>query len=951
MPDYMLFRTDKIYVTDGTLAGTKAIGENSRYVGTRTDTDITQTDGRLTFYRGVDGVKAMDTLTGAIYSVPGFNTGNFWPGFTASLPDNTFILKSPGILASYAPDQTPVQISNTLGAHYDIELVSFAGQVFFAGSDSFGSFIGSSDGTATGTGKFYSRNDQGATFNRLQLDEDWIINGRMLFAANAPFGSGRGLYATDGTSAGTVSLAEDLGHSQSDLIRLGNRFLFSTTDSDVWSTDGTQAGTFKVAEAHSLLDAAAAGLGITPAEGFPHRLISEISVPFVVGSRAYVTVKLSLYDAIEGSNPSEQDFMVLFDVTGRTPVMSRSFDGDFELINNGGGGKGYLFSGEDQPRPAISASGVMFFYKPYSRDDQVYAADLNGGEPVPVYRYPRADENFGAQFDLGSHMIFRVGSGSLISVDLSTLQTTFIARDIVGIDDLRLSGDKLYWKDGRGVHVTDGTTAGTLTLSTTATGIESSVIGIMPLADGLFERMATMGDDHIDLRSSTRNERVEGGAGDDWIRTGRGNDTIDGGLGEDRMEGGAGNDVYYVDNAGDRVIETQNGGSDRVFSSVSWTLPTHVEALFLTGIQPINGTGNSGNNTITGNSGANILRGGAGNDRLDGGAGADRMEGGIGDDTYIVDNLRDVIVEGRNAGLDTVRSSVNWTLGANLENLTLTGTAISGTGNAAANRIIGNAESNVLSGLGGNDLLNGGHGHDRLYGGSGADRLLGGGGRDSLYGGAGNDVLDGGVGNDWLDGGAGIDRMIGGAGNDTYIVDNIRDLVVEAANAGIDTVRASVSYSLAGTHAENLVLTGAGNVNATGNSLANTIIGNAGNNRLAGGAGADRLTGGAGRDVFVFQSIGDSTPRPAGRDTITDFRPAQGDRIHLAAIDADTTLAGNQAFSFIGGRSFSGQAGELSARSTASGTLVSADVNGDRIADFAVLLSGNVALTADQFLL
>ncbi|MCA3525251.1 MAG: calcium-binding protein, partial [Rhodobacter sp.] len=136
-------------------------------------------------------------------------------------------------------------------------------------------------------------------------------------------------------------------------------------------------------------------------------------------------------------------------------------------------------------------------------------------------------------------------------------------------------------------------------------------------------------------------------------------------------------------------------GSRTVLASRSFVLGDLSENLTLTGTAAINGTGNAGANTLTGNAAANLLSGGdgndtlsggAGNDTLDGGTGADALSGGAGDDTYVVDATGDTITEALNEGTDTVQSSVTLTLGANLENLTLTGTAaINGTGNTGAN--------------------------------------------------------------------------------------------------------------------------------------------------------------------------------------------------------------------------------------------------------------------------
>ena len=143
------------------------------------------------------------------------------------------------------------------------------------------------------------------------------------------------------------------------------------------------------------------------------------------------------------------------------------------------------------------------------------------------------------------------------------------------------------------------------------------------------------------------------------------------------------------------------------------------------GTTAINGTGNALDNILVGNSAINTLTGGAGNDRLDGGAGADKLAGGTGDDTYVVDNASDVVTENAAEGTDTLLSSITLTLAANVENLTLTGTAaLSGTGNAANNVLTGNSASNTLTGAAGNDTLSGGAGADTMAGGVGNDTYL-----------------------------------------------------------------------------------------------------------------------------------------------------------------------------------------------------------------------------------
>jgi Ca2+-binding RTX toxin-like protein len=236
----------------------------------------------------------------------------------------------------------------------------------------------------------------------------------------------------------------------------------------------------------------------------------------------------------------------------------------------------------------------------------------------------------------------------------------------------------------------------------------------------------------------------------------------------------------------------------------------------------MNGTANSdyldggaGNDQLNGKAGNDWLLGGTGNDKLDGGTGVDDMAGGAGDDTYIVDDSGDTINENADEGLDAVQSTASYMLSSNVENLTLTGSSgLSGTGNAASNKITGN---------------------------SGANRL---------------------------DGKEGVDTLIGGAGNDTYVVDDTSDVITEASGGGTDTAEASVNYTLL-DNIEALTLTGTGNITATGNGAANTLTGNAGNNVLDGKGGLDNMAGGAGNDTYYVDTTNEVTTELAGGGTDT----------------------------------------------------------------------------------
>ncbi len=375
-----------------------------------------------------------------------------------------------------------------------------------------------------------------------------------------------------------------------------------------------------------------------------------------------------------------------------------------------------------------------------------------------------------------------------------------------------------------------------------------------------------------------------------------GNNVLDGGAGVDSMYGGAGNDTYTVDNIYDVVVELAGGGTDTVRASSNYVLGAEIENLVLLGSSGISGTGNASNNTITGNNGANVIDGAGGNDI---------MQGGSGNDTYLVESAGDTVVELSSGGTDHVQSSVTFTMGANVENLTLTGSGnTNGTGNSSSNAIVGNAGHNVLNGGGGTDTMTGGMGNDTYVIDGSSDVLIenaaegtdlvmssiaytlatnfenltltgtanlsgtGNSGANVITGNTGNNALSGGDGNDWLDGGIGNDTMTGGAGNDTFVVNQAGDIVTEALNQGTDLVHSSITYTLT-SNVENLLLTGTAAVNGTGNTLDNKINGNSANNVLNGGDGNDKVYGEHGNDTLFGGNGNDHLNGGAGNDTMT----------------------------------------------------------------------------------
>ncbi|ESQ75477.1 calcium-binding protein, partial [Asticcacaulis sp. YBE204] len=228
----------------------------------------------------------------------------------------------------------------------------------------------------------------------------------------------------------------------------------------------------------------------------------------------------------------------------------------------------------------------------------------------------------------------------------------------------------------------------------------------MGIYQSLFRSDATYGTAAADTVNGTTGDDLlfglagadllDGGAGKDGLEGGAGNDTLNGDGGADTMTGGQGDDVYFVNDVADVVLEEVGQGNDTVFSTVSFTLGTGVEALVLQGSNVVNGKGNTLNNTLTGNAGVNILT------------------GGLGDDTYFVQNAGDKVVELSGEGNDVIFSSVSYSLaGINAEVLALTGAAnLTATGNSLANSLVGNSGHNLLDAGAGTDTLTGGLGDD-----------------------------------------------------------------------------------------------------------------------------------------------------------------------------------------------------------------------------------------------
>jgi Ca2+-binding RTX toxin-like protein len=387
-------------------------------------------------------------------------------------------------------------------------------------------------------------------------------------------------------------------------------------------------------------------------------------------------------------------------------------------------------------------------------------------------------------------------------------------------------------------------------------------------------------------------DTLAGSDGDDLINGLGGSDTIHAGKGVDFVQGGNGNDVFFA--AALDGNDTYDGGVGSDTYNLSALIASVMVDLgagtafgaesgadILIGVENV--TGGAGDDVLTGSAGQNVISGGAGNDTLRAGiSGIDILAGGSGDDTFYVDRVSGVTTqESAGEGNDTVIASVTTTLRSNIENLILTGTqAINGTGNASGNVITGNIAANVLSGNGGNDRF----------------VMLAGDGNDTVSGGSGSDTIDF----------TGVEQS------------SVVDLVAGLATGS---------------------LTGSDILQSVEN-----VIGGSGAERFVGGSGTNVFTGAAGNDIFVWLSSG-GVGNGASRDVITDFMSGV-DLLDFSAIDANTRLAGNQAFQFLegAGTPFSGIAGQLRFEHVGANTILSADTNGDRLADFQLQLSGHVVL-------
>jgi Ca2+-binding RTX toxin-like protein len=495
------------------------------------------------------------------------------------------------------------------------------------------------------------------------------------------------------------------------------------------------------------------------------------------------------------------------------------------------------------------------------------------------------------------------------------------------------------------------------------TGMNIPLATLAGLATGGDENaiLATIFAGADQISGSTQNDVLKGYDGNDIVRGGAGADALDGGNGNDILIGGAGADTLNGGSGTDTASYSSSGVAVTVNLGAGTATDGDAAGDVLTSIENLTGsafddtlTGNAGVNQIAGGAGQDTLAGAGGNDVLLGGDGGDQLDGGAGNDTISGGTGIDVLTGGigsdlLNGGADadaidggtgvdtvdydgsgtgvTVNLATNTNTGGYAEGDTLSGIEIV-QGSAFGDTLTGNGGTNTLRGMGGNDVLDGGAGWDTLEGGAGDDQL---------NGGTEGDVLRGGLGADQLAGGSGFD-IASYYDSAVGVTIDLQTQVHAGGTAQGDAIANDVETINGSVHADTMTGNGLGNA-LIGFEGADTLSGGGGSDILRGGHGADTLNGGAGADIFSYTFFFESTAVAA--DTIQDFQ-AGVDVISLKTVDA---------FTFIGTSAFSNTVGQLRYEIAGSITTVSADINGDSVADMVIHLDGAFALQASNFLL
>ena len=486
-----------------------------------------------------------------------------------------------------------------------------------------------------------------------------------------------------------------------------------------------------------------------------------------------------------------------------------------------------------------------------------------------------------------SYVVFGKGSGFAASFNLASLD---------GSNGFRLDG--IDAKDYSGGSVAS---AGDVN----GDGFDDLIIGAshgdpLLIVNHFIQTVTDAGESYVVFGKGPQSAAVRiGAAANQVIRGGDFNDFLDGAGGDDTLLGGAGKDTI-VDSSGNDLI-VGGAGADLLAGGPGRDTVNYAGSDAGVHVR-LNGSNNAGGDAAGDSlSGFEVLVGSGHKDMLTGTAAGNRLIGGAGNDILIGRAGGDVLIGGPGKDVASYATS-----GAGLA--ARLGNAGSNSGDAAGDKyhgienLTGSTFSDTLGGNAGNNRLNGSGGSDLLGGLAGADTLNGGKGADTLNGGSGKDILNGGTGADTLNGGKGADILNGGGGNDRLV----------------------------------------------GGKGADTLVGGNGKDNLLGGKGRDILTGGGGADNFIFNSLGASTP-DSRRDHVTDL--VKGiDHIDVSDIDAKAGVVGNQAFHFITG-AFTGHKGELHSLNVGANSRVEGDVDGDKKADFSILVEGVNNLDAGDFVL
>ena len=458
------------------------------------------------------------------------------------------------------------------------------------------------------------------------------------------------------------------------------------------------------------------------------------------------------------------------------------------------------------------------------------------------------------------------------------------------------------------------------------------------------------------------NDRLFGDSGDDTLSGGSGSNLLNGGFGNDTADysssahglfislatgettnafnnsfdtllsienvtGSNFNDTIYGDDGNNRIMA--GGGNDTVLGGLGY------DSLY----------GEAGNDLLIGGDNGDGFSGGTGNDRQFGGTGSDRFTGDAGADSFFggadIDmadysfssvGVQVLLPTGRGFGGDAAGDTYD-----SIENVWGSGHDDVLQGDAGNNELVGFEGSDIISGFDGNDRISGTDGHDQLRGGNHNDLIR------LVITGDGS-LVDGGAGIDTLDLSAVSHSALPGTG---VTIDLVTHVMVEPQSAnstvlGIENVTGS-------RHADVIQGDALANTLRGGGSVDN-LNGRGGNDGLHGDAGKDLLTGGLGLDTFHYHAYGDSLASAANRDVISDFSRAD-DIISLKELDANSLTLNDNAFAFIGTSAFSGVAGQLRYAAANGVTIISADANGDRVADLQIELRGLFTLTAADFIL